>query len=273
MTAPVFVVPGDDLARLAQGDRYELGGAEGRHAAVVQRREVGERIDIVDGVSGLRARTVVDAVAGEVLTLAVAEVVREIEPSPKVVLVQALAKGDRDDQAVESAAELGVDGIVPWQSARSIVQWKGERAEKSRAKWVKVAHAAAKQSRRSRVPEVRDLVVTGRGGGLAAFVGQVVAGGGMALVLHEEATARLSDVELGPFFENDGGAIDGVTAKALEVPELLVIVGPEGGIGQEELGSLTDAGATPVLLGQTVLRSSSAGPAAIAILNVRLGRW
>jgi 16S rRNA (uracil1498-N3)-methyltransferase len=159
---------------------------------------------------------------------------------PRLVLVQALAKGGRDELAVETATELGVDAVVPWQAGRSVVVWAGERGERSRRKWAGVARAAAKQSRRPTV---------------AALVAQAVAAGGAALVLHEDARPGLVDVLLP------------------SAGEVLVLVGPEGGIGDDELRGLTGAGAVAVRLGPEVLRTSSAGAAALAVLSVRLGRW
>jgi 16S rRNA (uracil1498-N3)-methyltransferase len=163
------------------------------------------------------------------------------------VLVQALAKADRDDQAIESATELGVDEVVPWQASRSIVVWRGDRAAKALRKWESVVTAAAKQSRRSRVPVVAEPV------GQRALV-ERIRGSALALVLHEDATAPLAGHAL-----PDAG-------------DVLVVVGPEGGISPEELTAFEEAGAVSVRLGSTVLRSSSAGPAALAVLSAA-SRW
>ncbi len=246
MTLPLFLVAPSLLAGVGPGDRVLLDGAEGRHAATVRRIGPGERVLLADG-AGLRATCdVVDAGKAE-LELVVAELSVEEEPRPRFVLVQALAKGDRDDQAVEAATEFGVDEVVPWQAARCIVQWRGDRGEKARRKWESAVVAAAKQSRRSRVPVVAELVTTK---GLAARVGAATA----AYVLHEDATQSLA---------------------AQHVPdtgEVLVVVGPEGGITPEEVAALEAAGALTVRLGPTVLRSSSAGPAALAVLSAA-ARW
>jgi 16S rRNA (uracil1498-N3)-methyltransferase len=163
------------------------------------------------------------------------------------VLVQALAKGDRDEQAIEAATELGVDEVVPWQAGRSIVVWRGERAAKAHRKWGSVVLAAAKQSRRATVPVVAP-VAHRRG------VTELVRQASLALVLHEDASTALATVALPP----DG--------------DVLLVVGPEGGIAPDELEAFTGAGARAVRLGDTVLRSSSAGPAALAVLSAA-GRW
>lgn len=181
---------------------------------------------------------------------------RQEEPAAAVrlVLVQALAKGDRDELAIEAATEVGVDEVVPWQADRSIVVWRGERAAKSRARWLATVREATKQSRRSWQPAVAHAVDTG---GLARRVAAVTAGGGVAVVLHGTGAERLAEVPL----PEDGAG------------EVVVVVGPEGGIAEAELAELRAAGARVARLGPTVLRTSTAGPVAIALLAERLGRW
>ncbi|MDR0483628.1 MAG: 16S rRNA (uracil(1498)-N(3))-methyltransferase [Cellulomonadaceae bacterium] len=266
MTAPVFICDdgfAEDVVR--PGARYVLGGPEGKHAGVVQRRSVGERIDVVDG-SGLRLECVVSAgYADGVLPLTVHAVVREAAAHPRLVLVQALAKGTRDDQAIEAAVECGVDGIIPWQADRSIVQWRGERGLKAHRGWESVVRAATKQSRRAWLPGVESVVTSKvlarRIAGSDSMAGGAIADAGAAtsprgaIVLHEEAEVPLSDAVL-----PDHG-------------DVLVIVGPEGGISDAELAAFSAAGAQAVRLGPHVMRTSTAGPVAIAMLAQRLGRW
>jgi 16S rRNA (uracil1498-N3)-methyltransferase len=246
MTLPLFLVEPSLLAGVAPGSAVVLSGDEGRHAATVRRIGVGERVMLADG-AGLRVTCTVAAAGKAELTLVVGEVFQEPDPQPRFVLVQALAKGERDDQAVEAATEYGVDEVVPWQAARSIVQWRGERGDRARRKWEHAVVAAAKQSRRARVPVVGGLVGTKD---LAERVRRASA----AYVLHEDATEPLA---------------------AQELPahgEVLLVVGPEGGITPEEVEALVHAGAVAVRLGPTVLRSSSAGPAALAVLSAAV-RW
>jgi 16S rRNA (uracil1498-N3)-methyltransferase len=254
MSAPVFLAEAataHPLSEYAVGSLYVLDGAEGRHAGVVQRRGPGERIDVVDG-AGVRLRTVVESVHGAEVHLRVEQT--DVEPVPAVVvtLVQALAKGDRDEMAIEAATETGVDAIIPWQAERSVVVWRGDRAAKSRARWVSTVRAATKQARRSRIPDVEVPLTTKQ---LASRAREVVAAGGTVAVLHEEATVALATVPL-----PDAG-------------EVLVVVGPEGGISEAEVALLTEAGAVTARLGPHVLRTSTAGPVAIALLSERLGRW
>ncbi|ROO83642.1 16S rRNA (uracil1498-N3)-methyltransferase [Actinocorallia herbida] len=242
MSAPVFVV---ESAVLADG-RIVVEGAEGRHAATVKRLREGEEVVLTDG-AGLVVRGVVAGVGRERLEVEAVERRVEPEPTPRITVVQALPKGERGELAVEVMTEAGVDVIVPWAASRSITQWRPERREKSLARWRNAAREAAKQSRRARFPEVADLETTAR-------VAARLAAAPLALVLHEEAAEPLSRVPLG-------------------APEIVLVVGPEGGISPEELTAFTASGARPVLLGPTVLRTSTAGVAAAAVLLSRTGRW
>ena len=243
MTAPLFLVPPGSLTPGTVS--LHLEGPEGRHAADVHRLAAGEAVLVGDG-AGRVATCTVTAVHRGALDLQVHEVREELEPELQLVLVQALAKGDRDLTAVEAATELDVDEIVPWQADRSIVRWKGERAEKAHRRWQQAALAATKQSRRARIPVVAPLVDR-------AALARRVEGSRLALVLHEDAEESLTGVELPPR------------------GELLLVVGPEGGISPDELGALTAAGARTVRLGRTVLRTSTAGAAALAALHTRSG--
>ena len=240
MTHQLFLGEPSSVAAAVEGASLLLDGDEGRHAGAVVRLRVGERYFVADGAGRrvLLEATDVDrsSVRGTVL-----EVVDEPAPATRFVLVQALAKGDRDEQAIEAATELGVDEIVPWQAERSVV------AAKSLAKWAAVVTRATKQSRRSRMPLTSPAV------GLAPLVARV-GESALTLVLHEDATEPLATVEL-----PDEG-------------DVLLVVGPEGGISEREVEALRGAGARPVRLGSTILRASSAGPAGLAVLSAR-ARW
>jgi 16S rRNA (uracil1498-N3)-methyltransferase len=247
VTLARFLVPAGQLDGLLPGAGFVLDGDEGRHAATVRRIRAGERIDLADG-GGVIAHCEVTAAGSGRLDLRVDDVERSPSPAVRLALAQALAKGGRDEQAVETATEIGVDVVLPWQAARSVVRWQGERGEKARHRWETITREAAKQSRRAWVPLVEPARATPA---LARRVGEAT----LALVLHEAASRPLLDVPL-----PDAG-------------ELLVIVGPEGGIGDDELGVLTDAGALAVRLGPEVLRASTAGPVALGWLAARTGRW
>ncbi len=255
MSNPVFFTAPGTLEQQVPGSTFVLEGAEARHAVTVKRLAVGEAVDIADG-AGRRITGTVAAVGPSELTVECADVSAEPRPDVRLVLVQALAKGDRDELAAETATELGIDAVVPWQAERSIVRWKPERAAKAHAKWQSVVTAAAKQARRAWIPEVRAAV---DGSGLQA----AVAAADLAVILHEDAVRPLRQV-LETWHREAGG----------DVPrEVLLIVGPEGGISPREVTRLCGAGAVTALLGHHVLRSSTAGPAATVLASDILGRW
>lgn len=261
MSTPVFLAEPDELRGAEPGGTVTLRGEEARHAVGVRRIRTGETVDLVDG-AGRRVRgEVVAAAAGE-LSITAGTVHDEPAPTVRLVLVQALAKGGRDEQAVEMATELGVDGVVPWQSRRCVSVWQGAKVARGRDRWQAVARSAAKQSRRAWLPGVEPLVT---GSALAERARAVVAAGGAVLVLHESATTAISSARL-----PDGAA---ATATDAPVPEVLVVVGPEGGLTDEEVAELAAVGGEVVLLGPHVLRTSTAGPVAVATLSHRLGRW
>lgn len=240
---------------MVPGGHFVLEGPEARHAVAVKRLARGESVDITDGAGKRLTGTVVAASPSE-LTVECSALTVEEKPDIRLVLVQALAKGDRDELAVETATELGIDAVIPWQSERSIVRWKGERAAKAHSKWQSVATAAAKQARRAWIPEVRAAVETP---GLAAAAGAA----DLAVILHEDAVRPLRSV-----LETWQAAANGS-----EPREILLIVGPEGGISPREVTRLCSAGAVTALLGHHVLRSSTAGPAAVVLASDVLGRW
>ncbi len=236
MSDPLFLV-----ADLPHGDVLTLGGPEGHHAATVQRLRVGEALLLGDG-RGTLARARVTAVGKGTLELALGERSYEPPPTPRIVVVQGIAKGDRGELAVQAMTEVGVDEIVPWAAARSVAQWK---SEKQHQRWVDTAREAAKQSRRAWVPIVEGPAST------KDLLGRLAG----AFVLHETASIRLSTVELPT------------------VDDVVMVVGPEGGVTPDELAAFEAAGAQTVRLGTSVLRTSTAGTAAIAVLSAALGRW
>lgn len=248
MTNPVFLLSAEALRDAVPGADVTVAGDEGRHGVTVRRLRVGESVDLVDG-AGRRAAGAVAAIGARDFTVSVLTVMDEPEPQTRLTVVQALAKGDRAESAVEMLTECGVDRIVPWEAHRSVSVWRGERASKGANRWRAVAAAATKQSRRSRVPTIGELADSER-------VAQLLGGARLGLVLHEEAAARLSRLEL----PADSG-------------DVVIVVGPEGGITPEELARFDSVGALTVRLGESVLRTSTAGVAAAAILLAASGRW
>lgn len=245
MTRPVFLH--DGLAGLSAGARVELAGDEGRHAAVVKRIRAGEQVELTDG-EGRRAVVEVTQTAKASLTATVLETEEVAPERPHVTVVQAIPKGDRGELAVEVLTEVGVDEIVPWSAARCVAVWKGERATRAHGKWVTAARAAAKQSRRARWPVVAPLA------GTDGVRGRVAAAD-LAVVLHEEADAALAQLPVA------------------EAASVLVVVGPEGGLTDDEVATFRAAGAHVVRLGSSVLRTSTAGVAGVAALLSRTPRW
>lgn len=240
---PLFLLDRLDDPLPAVGALVHLDGEEGRHAVVVRRLRAGESIILSDGGGrGLRGEIV--EVGKSSLTMAVTEQLNTVESGPRYVAVQALAKGDRSELALEMLTEMGVHEVVPWQASRSIVRWSGERTEKSLSRWRSTVREATKQSRRLRVPVVSELVSTT---GLVDRIRHA----DLALLLHEDATTPLSQTDL---------PVDG---------EVLIIVGPEGGISPEELAAFAAAGAHPVVISDGVLRTSTAGVVALAGLMLR----
>jgi len=240
---PVFYVGRADL----DGEVVVLSGAEGRHAATVRRLRPGERADVGDG-AGLMAECVVTARGGAGLELAV-RARREVpRPDPAITVVQAIPKGDRGEAAVEGLTEVGVDRIVPWAAARCVAVWAPERGARSLGRWRSTAREAAKQSRRAWIPEVTEPASTGQ-------VAALIAAASCAIVLDPEAGQSLAGTEM--------------PASG----DVLVVVGPEGGITDDEITAFLAAGAAARGLGPTVLRTSTAGIVATAVLLSRANRW
>jgi 16S rRNA (uracil1498-N3)-methyltransferase len=247
VSAPVFWAPQGLLVPLSAGDSIRLDGPEGHHAATVRRLRVGEALIITDGL-GCSADCLVASVARDSLTATVGTVATVIRPEPRVVVVQAVPKGDRGETAVETLTEVGVDVIVPWAAARCVAQWTGDRGARALAKWRATAREGAKQSRRSWWPEVAPLATTEE-------VVALLAAAGAGVVLHEAAAHPLATVAV----PTSG--------------DVVVVVGPEGGLDGAELERFAAAGAVTVRMGPTVLRTSTAGTVAAAVLLAASPRW
>lgn len=243
MAAPVFIA--DPGVLDARPDRLIVSGNEGRHAVSVVRLNPGELVDVVDG-AGVRAHAVVVAARKpDVLEVEIRAYDLEAEPSPCVTVIQALPKSDRSERTIEVLTEVGVDRIVPWSASRCVTQWKDH---KGRDKWVATSREAAKQSRRSRFPEIAALAST-------KAVLQLIAESACVLVLHESGAIALADIDIP------------------QVGDVLLVVGPEGGLAPEELEAMVAAGGVPTRMGPTVLRTSTAGAVAAGVVLSRSGRW
>jgi 16S rRNA (uracil1498-N3)-methyltransferase len=240
MVEPLFYK--EDI-QAAVGSVVTLSGPEAKHAVSVRRMQIGEAVQLTNGL-GLRVKGTVSATSSSSLELKVSEVISESKPDLEITLVQALAKGDRDELAIQAATELGVFSVIPWQAARSISRWDSVKEVKARARWQQIVNEAGKQSLRAFWPEVRPSVST-------ADLVKVLGEFDLVLVLDVTGSQALS---------------------ALNLPKqgsIAIVVGPEGGIAADELEVLAAAGAVLVTLGANVLRTSTAGPAVIAALTLR----
>ena len=229
------------------GEVIELTGDEGRHAVSVKRTSVGEQIELVDG-HGTRAVITVTGVSGKDRLVGVVDcVASEPAPRPTVTVVQALPKAARSELTVDLLTQAGADVIVPWQAGRSVANW-GKKQDTGLAKGRAAARAAAKQSRRSRIPEITPVADQ-------AAVVALIQAAPLALMLHEDATGKITDQPVA------------------QADSVVLIIGPEGGISPAELDAFTAAGAHPVRLGPEVLRTASAGMVALAALGAVTDRW
>ena len=253
MSLPVFIHP--DLSAARTGEAFSFTGPEARHAVTVKRMGEGERLELIDG-TGIRLTLTITATSGkDSLEGMVESIVTTLEPTPRVTVVQAIPKSERAELAVDLATQAGADEIIAWQADRCVAKWDGKKAPKAVAKWQAAADSAAKQSRRARIPQVRGPLTTPQ------LVQELrrdraacdAAAAPTVLVLHEEATASVKDVPL--------------------ADDVVVLVGPEGGIGDAELDRLKDAGAVPIKLGPEVLRTASAAMVALAAIGMRTQRW
>lgn len=245
MVEPLFFDANLKLEQTSVGSVFELAGAEGKHAATVRRVRPGERIQVTNGL-GLRLRGVVNQAEGSSVLITVDSLVQEPKPEFQITLIQALAKGDRDEMAVQSATELGAIGVVPWQSDRSVSRWEASKIAKGVARWQAIVLEAMKQSLQVWLPEVLEPKTSKQLVSLFEHFDHV-------LVLDPFAETHLVDLEL-------KGSV-------------AVVVGPEGGISESELQMFEAAKAQGIRLGSAVLRTSTAGPSAIAVLQSRFGDW
>ncbi|MGQ4532763.1 16S rRNA (uracil(1498)-N(3))-methyltransferase [Dermabacteraceae bacterium P13138] len=260
MTRKNFLYEAGPLAGLAAGATVLLDGEEGRHAARVSRIRSGEEILLTDRHGNQAVAAVTEAGRDHLACSLLSAPASHRYSGPRLILVQALAKGGRDEQAVETATELGVDAITPWQAQRCVSVWKGSKAARGREKWQATVDAAVKQSRRGSIPEVTDAVDSNL---LAKQIAARSENGGVTLLLHEEA-----DIPLTRHLVSGAGG-----DKLAQASEIAFIVGPEGGVSPQETEMFCAAGALKTLLGREVLRASTAGPVALAVLAAHLGRW
>ncbi len=228
------------------GEVVALGGSEGKHAVAVRRVREGEAIQFADG-TGIRVRATVTSVGQNSLSAKIFDVEIEQAPLVRLTLIQALAKGDRDELAVQAATELGCWAVIPWQAERSISKWEGVKIGKSVDRWQTIVAEAAKQALRVFEPKVAQPVNSKQ-------LAECVENFDTVFVLDPTSTVGL-------------GSIAEIKSN------VAIVVGPEGGISESELTNFEAAGAVRVHLGKPILRTSTAGVAAISVLQSKLGLW
>jgi 16S rRNA (uracil1498-N3)-methyltransferase len=243
MTAAEFLVNPGEISK--ETKTFTLDGDEGRHAATVKRMREGEVIHLCDG-QGTRAIATVVKVHKNRLDLSIDQFTFEEAPEPRFVVVQALAKGERAELAVEMLTEVGADAIIPWRAEHSIGKW--DSVEKGLEKWRRTSRESAKQSRRAWIPEISNLKST-------AEVCEMMSQAQSVFVLHESADQALAACAI------------------REQGTIMIVVGPEGGISPDELAAFSAAGARVVHMGASVMRTSTAGAIAVGGLLMRSQRW
>lgn len=248
MTPPLFWV--DDVP--AAGEQATVTGSEGRHAVTVTRIKRGQSVTIGDGRGTLADCEVLDTSGKDRLRLRVGRVEYVTRPKPLVTVVQALPKSERGELAVDLMTEAGVDAIVPWQASRCVARWAGPKAERGVGKWRSAAATAAKQARRPWIPDVADLATTTD---VRDTCARVVGDGGVVALLHEQSAAPFGSIAFG------------------DVPEIVLVIGPEGGLDPAEVADLTALGGQSVVLGPEVLRTAAAGAVALGALGAVTDRW
>ena len=255
----------EELGMPGIGDVVTVEGAEARHAVTVNRLAIGESVSVGNGAGVIASGAVTQASSGS-FAFAVDAVEIHERAAPGIWLVQALAKGDRDELAVQAATELGVDGVIPWSAARSVSRWEGAKVTKGQERWRAIVREAAKQSARAWIPEVGPLATTRQ---LAALARDA-----HVIVLDPQAFGTQTPGGQTPGTQRQQpSTLTGVDIATTDTRDLVLVVGPEGGIAPNELELMYEAGATGARLGDNILRTSTAGPAAIAVLSAKLGRW
>jgi len=229
----------DDLPTTV-GGLYEFANDDANHAIRVLRMQTGVEFMLSDG-QGSWSQVVATEVKKKSMQVRVIDSGFQQPLATTITVVQALPKGDRAKEAIELLTEAGVDRIVPWASARSI----GKGSEK----FAITAREASKQSRRFRIPEVTETATT-------AQICEAIKVSDLAIAFHESATSKLSD-----------------QVSSHNVEHLLIIIGPEGGLTDEEIAAFTDAGAKVALMGRPILRSAHAGIAAVSAVSALLKVW
>lgn len=274
MSLPVFV---HDLEGLLAGTPraftsgpYTLRGAEGKHAATVQRLKAGEQLKLING-TGQFAILDITAVGRHELSGTLGEIQRSLPATPQITVIQALPKSERSELTIDLLTQAGVDAIVPWEATRCVAKWQGAKREKGLQKWRQAAIAAAKQSRRTTIPDVQQVHST-------RDLTPLLADFDAVFVLHEEATNGLLAAWDACVAASVAASVaekaPGDVSEAESFPDnIALVIGPEGGISPEETAEFQQRGSILVRLGPEVLRTATAGMVALAVLGAHTARW
>lgn len=229
-------------------EEMSITGVDVKHIGKVLRMQPGDKLQVVsdDGVSALAEVT---AISETTVTVRCLEVLAEShEPAVKITLAQGLAKGEKMDFIIQKAVELGAYSIVPVAMEHSVVRLDGAKADKKVERWQKIAEAAAKQSKRDIIPQVQAV----------QSVSQMLANNNCKTkIIAYECEDRMS--------------LKTALREAGQLDDLLLIIGPEGGISEGELAKTREAGAVPVSLGRRILRAETAGLVAMSAIFYETG--
>lgn len=229
-------------------EEMTITGVDAKHIGKVLRMQPGDKLQIVsdDGVSALAE---VAAITESTVTVRCLEKLAEShEPAVKITLAQGLAKGEKMDFIIQKAVELGAYSIVPVAMEHSVVRLDGAKADKKVERWQKIAEAAAKQSKRDIIPQVQAV----------QSVSEMLANNNCKTkIIAYECEDRMS--------------LKTALREAGQLDDLLLIIGPEGGISEGELSKAREAGAVPVSLGRRILRAETAGLVAMSAIFYETG--
>lgn len=225
---------------------FKLSGSEAHHAIKVRRVTEGEIVFITNGEGLVVEAIVLKIESGKSLLLESKQTQQQNQKKPIIAVAQALAKGDRSDLSVELLTEVGVDEIIPWQANRSVSKWD-EKEDKALEKWIQISRESSKQSRRGIFPKITNVLKSPNLVNIFNKFSKVI-------VLDPDSPKKIIDQ-----IENN-------------LESYLLVIGPEGGIEKEELDLFKKHHAVDARLGDSILRTSSAGAIGASIL-MSSTRW
>lgn len=235
------------LADRLTEDGFTVTGDEARHLTRVFRKAEGDKVTLADGkgrfYQGVITRILPEAVEGRIT----ATVESLVEATTRILLCQAMPKGDKMDEIVRKGTEIGVAGFLPFLSERCVARPDAAAARKRQERWQRIAEEASKQAGRSEIPQVY---------GLSDWAGVRAACAERFTLLAYEA-------------ETEQGLRQALQGQASA--QTAIVIGPEGGFAPKEVQAATAAGMRPVTLGPRILRTETAGPVLAALILYEMG--